>query len=115
MEFGAFASRNHERCVSKDGFNHKLDAWSMSDWLIAIIGELGEAANIVKKLNRDRDGIPGNVKTRDELMQDLYDEVADTFIYLDLFAQSLGTTLEQIVKPKWNKSSRKIGYFDIIE
>jgi hypothetical protein len=40
----------------------------------------------------------------------LADEIADTFIYLDLLAQSQGWDLANIVQNKWNKTSKKIGY-----
>lgn len=60
MTFGQFSQANRDRCESPQGFNHKLVDWSTSDWFVAVMGELGEAANVAKKLNRVRDGIPGN-------------------------------------------------------
>lgn len=105
-----FSELNRNRCESESGFNHPLSSWSLSDWTTATLGELGEAANIVKKLNRVRDGIPGNDKTEDELRQMLADEIADTAIYLDLMAQAAGFDLETIRDAKFNKTSRKIGY-----
>lgn len=33
-----------------------VGGWSLSDWFTAAMGELGEAANVAKKLNRERDG-----------------------------------------------------------
>ena len=76
----------------------------------ATMGELGEAANVAKKLNRVRDGIPGNSESPDELQAKLAEELADTFIYLDLIAQSQGINLEEAVIEKFNKTSEKIGY-----
>lgn len=105
-----FSERNRKRCESPAGFNHRLDSWSLSDWMTATMGELGEAANIVKKLNRFRDGIPGNVETIDQLRQMLADEIADAAIYLDLMAQAAGFDLETIREAKFSKTSRKIGY-----
>ncbi len=110
MTFDEFSQANRERCERADGFNHKLDDWSLSDWVTAVTGELGEAANVVKKLNRVRDGIPGNAETRDELERQLRRELADTFIYLDLFFQRLGTTLGREVGDVWNVKSKQIGY-----
>ena len=46
----SFSERNRKRCESPNGFNHLLGDWSLSEWCIATVGELGEAANIVKKL-----------------------------------------------------------------
>lgn len=64
LTFSQFSKANRERCESPDGFNHDLNSWSTSDWITAVMGELGEAANVVKKLNRVRDGIPGNPQVR---------------------------------------------------
>ncbi|MGB0903188.1 hypothetical protein, partial [Halocynthiibacter sp.] len=72
--------------------------------------ELGEAANIAKKLNRVRDGITGNKETPEELRQKLAGEIADTFIYLDLLAQSQGIDLEDAVIRTFNAKSEEIGY-----
>ena len=69
MEMKHFSKINRERCESPKGFNHTLESWSLSDWMTAILGELGEAANIAKKLNRVRDGISGNKETEQELLQ----------------------------------------------
>ena len=79
-----FSERNKLRCESPNGFGKPLNVWSLSDWVTATVGELGEAANIVKKLNRVRDGIRGNTESPDELMSKLADELADVQIYLDL-------------------------------
>lgn len=105
-----FSLANRSRCESEVGFNHKLESWSMSDWMTAILGELGEAANIVKKLNRVRDGIPGNKESETELREKLSSELADTFIYLDLFAQRAGVNLSRAIAIAFNRKSRDIGY-----
>lgn len=110
MHFNDFSVFNRRRCEAENGFNHKLGDWSLSDWMTAALGELGEAANIAKKLNRVRDGIPGNSETPEELRQALADEIADTFIYLDLLAQSQGFSLEEAVLNKFDRTSKKIGY-----
>lgn len=64
LTFDGFSMINRMRCESPEGFNHALESWSLSDWITATTGELGEAANIAKKLNRIRDGIPGNPQVR---------------------------------------------------
>lgn len=91
-----FSERNKRRCEAPNGFNHKLSDWSLSDWVTAVTGELGEAANIVKKMNRIRDGIPGNKETPVELREKLVSEIADVQIYLDLMSQAAGFDLEKI-------------------
>lgn len=112
LTFKDFAVINRRRCESPRGFNHKLSDWSLSDWFTAVLGELGEAANVAKKLNRVRDGIPGNKETPDELRAKLADEVADAFIYLDLLAQAAGFCLEDAVRDKFQRKSVEIGYDD---
>lgn len=109
MTFTGFSTVNRMRCESAAGFNHALNSWSTSDWMTATMGELGEAANIAKKLNRIRDGIPGNKETKEELVIALREEIADVFIYLDLLAQSQGFDLESAVREKFNKTSQKLG------
>lgn len=110
MQFKDFSIFNRRRCESPNGFNHALNSWSLSDWFTATLGELGEAANIAKKLNRVRDGIPGNKETPEELQAKLGEELADAYTYLDLLAQAAGVDLEQAVIDKFNKKSAEIGY-----
>lgn len=110
MNLSEFSRQNLERCEAVDGFNHKLNSWTTSDWITAVVGELGEAANIVKKLNRARDGIPGNEETVTVLMMELKRELADTFCYLDLLAQSVEVDLSKIVPLVFDEKSKKIGY-----
>jgi NTP pyrophosphatase (non-canonical NTP hydrolase) len=105
-----FSETNRRRCEAQNGFNHPLESWTLSDWMTATMGELGEAANLVKKLNRVRDGIPGNTVSEFELRLQLADELADTLIYLDLMAQAAGFDLEAIRDAKFEKTSQKIGY-----
>ena len=114
MTFREFSVFNRRRCEAGHGFNHPIGDWSLSDWFTATMGELGEAANIAKKLNRARDGIPGNSETTDELSAALADEIADTFIYLDLLAQSAGINLGEAVISKFNRTSEKIGYRNVL-
>ena len=105
-----FSAINRERCESPNGFNHKLEYWSLSDWMVALLGELGEAANIVKKLNRIRDGIPNTKgETRDSLRAELQQELADADIYLDLVYQRAGINRTVAVMGKFNDTSNVRG------
>lgn len=110
MNLRAFSLANRTRCESPQGFNHTLQSWSLSDWLVATLGELGEAANIAKKLNRVRDGIPGNTQGEAELRTAFTEELADALIYLDLLAQAAGVDLASAVVAKFNAKSCAIGY-----
>ncbi len=105
-----FSERNLRRCESPKGFNHKLNSWTLSDWMTATAGELGEAANVIKKLNRIRDNVRGNSKTYKQLNKQLAEEIADTAIYLDLLSQAAGFDLEKIREKKFLKKSKKLGY-----
>ena len=105
-----FSARNRARCESPQGFNHPLTGWSASDWMVATFGELGEAANVLKKLNRVRDGVPGNKETAEALRSKLASELADAYIYLDLFCQSQGIDLREAVLKTFDAKSAQIGY-----
>ncbi len=87
-----------------------VEEWSLSDWMTAVAGEMGEAANVVKKLNRVRDGLVGNDKSADALRDQLADEIADTAIYLDLLAARAGVDLAEAIARKFNRTSEKNGF-----
>lgn len=107
-----FSARNRDRCESPQGFNHKLSDWSTSDWMVAVFGELGEASNILKKLNRCRDKIPGNKESEKELRVKFAAELADAYIYLDLLCQSQQIDLTSEVEKAFAKKSTEIGYVE---
>ena len=113
MTFQKFSALNHARC--RDGFKHNPDSWSASDWMVATMGELGEAANVLKKLNRERDGIKGNTVSAQVLREELASEIADTFIYRDLMSQALGIDLESAVRRTFDAKSIEIGYPHLID
>lgn len=110
LTFEQFSVANLTRCEAPNGFNHKLGSWTLSDWFTAVLGELGEAANITKKLNRVRDGIPGNDESEAELREKLRREMADTLIYLDLAAQAAGFRIGEAVAVTFDAKSAKLGY-----
>lgn len=89
---------------------HRGNKWSLSDWGVAACGELGEAMNIIKKLNRSRDGLPGNKESDEELHVELAKEIADTVIYLDLLCSEQGVDLGEAVISVFNKKSVQIGF-----
>lgn len=110
FDMRSFSAENLARCQSPAGFHHPLSSWSLSDWMTATVGELGEAANVLKKLNRVRDNVPGNKETPDELRAMFADELADAFIYLDLLAQASGIDFPAAIRSKFDRTSVKIGY-----
>ncbi len=76
--------------------------WSPAQWLQAVVGELGEYANLRKKVER------GDL-TIDEARPQLADELADVVIYLDILASQLGVDLGPAVIEKWNRTSERVG------
>jgi NTP pyrophosphatase (non-canonical NTP hydrolase) len=105
-----FSEANRARCEAPSGFNHQLSDWDTSDWFLALIGELGEAANAAKKLNRVRDGIRGNKETAEVLRDQVRHELGDAFVYLDLLAQSLGFSIFDAAIEVFNRKSIELGY-----
>ena len=70
-----------------------------------LAGEVGEACNVIKKLERERLGILGSRATVGELA----DELADVLICADLIAMHYGIDLEAAVARKFNATSEKVG------
>jgi NTP pyrophosphatase (non-canonical NTP hydrolase) len=61
-----------------------------SYWGCALAGEVGEACNLIKKMERD------NLEIKDNLKE----ELADIFIYTELLAQYFGIDLEKEILKK---------------
>ena len=70
-----------------------------------LAGELGEACNVIKKLERERLGIRGTRDTKEHLAE----ELADVIICVDLLAMSAGIDLGASVRNKFNATSEKYG------
>jgi len=76
--------------------------WSLNDWLTAVTGELGEAANVLKKIRR------GDF-TVNQARPELADEFADVLTYLDILAKQCGVDLAKATIDKFNRVSDRIG------
>lgn len=72
---------------------------------VELAGEVGEACNEIKKIERQRLGIVGG---KDDL-SGLCEELADVLISVDLIAMDLGIDLSDAVRDKFNKTSEKYG------
>jgi len=68
-------------------------------------GEVGEALNVVKKLERERMGIRGS---RDSV-EHLAEELADIIICTDLVASMYNIDLGKATRDKFNVTSEKVG------
>jgi NTP pyrophosphatase (non-canonical NTP hydrolase) len=85
--------------------------WTGADWMTATAGEMGEAANIVKKLRRADTGARNDDDPEvPMLLAALADELADTAIYLDLLALHYGINLDAAISSKFNRTSEKYGF-----
>lgn len=83
----------HERLDGSD--------WSPAQWLQAVVGELGEYANLRKKYERGDLTIP-------EFQTAAAKELADVVTYLDILAFQLGIDLGQATIDKFNEVSKRI-------
>lgn len=70
-----------------------------------LAGEVGEACNVIKKLERERMGIKGSRDTVEHLAQ----ELADIIICVDLIAMQYGIDLGTATIHKFNETSDKVG------
>lgn len=71
---------------------------------LGLAGEAGEVANIVKKIQRDNDGI-----LTDEVRGKLKDELGDVLWYISACADELGLTLQEIAEYNVNKLAKRHG------
>lgn len=70
-----------------------------------LAGEVGEACNVIKKLERERMGIKGSRDTKEHLAE----ELADIVICTDLIAMDAGIDLDAAVADKFNATSEEVG------
>jgi len=99
LTFNTLRSGNSKRA---EQFPGRSSEWNLAQWMNAAFGELGEAANILKKIDRGDFSL-------EEGRARLAEELADATIYLDLLAQKAGIDLGPAVMDKWNRDSRKHG------
>jgi NTP pyrophosphatase (non-canonical NTP hydrolase) len=88
--------------------------WSLGDWMLAVQGELGEAANILKKIKRGDYSLDTVVKTNHDnsivTVRDLLaKEYADVQTYLDILAFRSGVDLGKATIQKFNEVSARVG------
>ena len=91
-----FRSRHGILVHASDGAD-----WSLNDWCTALTGEVGEAANLLKKLHRGDYAF-------DEVQTDLGKELADIAIYLDILAFRAGIDLGDAIIKKFNEVSVRV-------
>lgn len=85
--------------------------WTAADWSNELCGEVGEAANIVKKLRRLETGTVVRESEQDvkDLVNLLGMELADVLICVDLLAMHFDIDLESFLIYKFNRTTDKMG------
>lgn len=111
LTFEEFRAANRVRCLK--WHPQGIESWSDSDWITAIVGELGELASLIKMRNRERDGMQGNKFSPSK--EDIEKEAADVFTYLDLFCERNGIDLGEAAARKFNEVSERVGFPDRIQ
>lgn len=77
-------------------FYPQCQDWTEAEWMMALMGEIGEAANIMKKRLRDKEDVrPGLALVAGEL--------ADVLCYISLLCSYLGLDMDGIVREKFNE------------
>jgi NTP pyrophosphatase (non-canonical NTP hydrolase) len=102
---GANMARLPEFRNSKGGLAHTSitgSDWSPAQWLQAVVGELGEYANLRKKFERGDIDFP-------HFVEQARKELADVVTYLDILAMQLGIDLGQATMDKFNEVSERVG------
>lgn len=114
LTFDEVTAINVARC---DRWHHGgLTDWSVADWAVAMAGEAGEVCNAVKKLRRVKDEIASisdpdrQLSTKQEAVAKIGEELADTFLYLNLLAVRLGIHLPTEIVRKFNATSERYGF-----
>jgi NTP pyrophosphatase (non-canonical NTP hydrolase) len=101
MKLATLRNANHARQQEWD----PNDAITLAYRGNELAGEVGEACNVIKKLERERLGIRGTRATTVMLAE----ELADVMICLDLIAMQAGIDLDAAVRDKFNSTSEKYG------
>lgn len=108
MNFKEFSELNLKR--TNVLFNQPVEAWSLSEWAVALTEEVGEACGEIKRMNRVRDNVTvaKHENNTEQLKLNLSNELGDVYAYLDLLAQAAGLDLfDDCIKPKFNSVSQR--------
>lgn len=105
LTFRSLRAANMARCPlfknAKGELQHSGRDWSPNDWMVATFGELGEAANVMKKVRR---GDMTFAEARPKLAQ----EFSDVVIYLDFLANECGVDLGEAIMTTFNAKSDQL-------
>lgn len=85
----------HQEQLQKFGLDHG-ENWSVNDWIVAVTGELGELANIAKKVRRKDFPI-------EQVREELGKEWADIIAYMFYLAKKLEIDPATVVINKFDE------------
>lgn len=99
ITFQQLSEANKDRQIEVPRFRQCI-TWMPADWITAICGELGEAANFIKKKKRGDEGVG---------ISDIVKELADVIIYTDILLQMYHYDTGAVVVSKFNEVSDRVG------
>lgn len=112
LTFAEFSATNLER--AKRWHRGDIAMWTISDWLMAMAGEAGEACNAGKKLKRIEEDILNfstdphrHIVNKEDAFDKIVEELADTVIYCDLVAHRINRSLVKAIIAKFNLVSER--------
>lgn len=113
LTFNTLRAGNLDRLKSTEKFKPCLN-WTRAQWLQAVLGELGELANNLKKIDRGDHGAKMGFAELVEkgLLGDgseVAKELADVQTYLDLLAHVCGVNLGIATIDKFAEVSKRVG------
>lgn len=93
--------RNFQRAnTARDEFIREgKKPWPPHDFALAAAGPVGYIAHLLTSERRGNDVAEGEI----------FDEIADAVIYLDLLCSSMGGSLDQVLARKFNVNSHEFG------
>ena len=107
LTFNTLREANIER-LKEPKYDRCQAEWTTAHWMQALVGEVGELANKLKKIDRgDYDGCVPVVTQQNKLY--IANELADIQCYLDILALKLKVDLGESTIDKFNVVSKRIG------
>jgi NTP pyrophosphatase (non-canonical NTP hydrolase) len=113
LTFEEFSKANEAR--KKQFFKDATAEWSIADAFMAMIGELGETANALKKVRRAELGMLNKnaegrqINSLDDAKKQIAGEIGGFMCYLDQLCVQLGLRLEDCIVDEFNKKSAELG------
>lgn len=104
LTFEQLQKANVQRC--KNSYKREVFDWVPEKWMNALVGEVGEVANVLKKIDRGMKELGD--PSLDEARKDLAHELADVQCYLILLAARCGIDLGEATREKFNIVSDRV-------